>query len=168
MPARLRLVKRRPSAIHCELMRLKAVVSCSLVGAALCSGCGGTTTTTVETVIKQVPATPPPATQQSQSEATAPGTTSTAVEVAQPEGVKTVPDEILLRLNVAEEDLESRNLTYKVVRRHGAIEPTARAEWTVCAMTPAPGARVRAKAVIRLSVSRFTQPRCKLFSRRLR
>jgi hypothetical protein len=149
-------------------MRLKAVVSCSLLAAALCSGCGGTTTTTVETVIKQIPAIPPPATQQSQSEATAPGTTSTTVEVAQPEGAQTVPNEILLRLNVAEEDLESRNLSYKVVSRHGAIEPTAKAEWTVCAMTPVPGAHVRARTVIRLSVARFTRPRCKLFSHRNR
>jgi beta-lactam-binding protein with PASTA domain len=143
-------------------MKAKAAMIATCVSAAIGGGCGGTTTTTIETTVtERLPGTPgatsPPAGQAES------GTGATPAETGQQSQGEVVPNELELRLNVAEEDLESKGFTYKVVG-HGAFGAVAKANWTVCEMSPAPGAHVEKGTTIKLTIARFTKPRCKLLA----
>jgi len=134
--------------------------------AALAGGCGSNTTTTIETVVtKEVPSTSAQAEQAESAESTesAESGKAPAPATSQTPGDETVPNELDLRLNVAEEDLESRGFTYKVAA-HG-VSPAGKANWTVCEMSPAPGVVVKKGTTIRLVIARFTKPRCRTLGR---
>lgn len=140
-------------------MKAKAVMIATCVSAALGGGCGGTTTTTIETTVtERLPGTTLPPAGQAES-----GKGATPAESGQPSRTEVVPDELDLRLDVAEEDLESKGFAYQLVG-HGAFGAVAKANWTVCEMSPAPGAHVEKGATIKLTIARFTKPRCKLLA----
>ena len=128
-----------------------------LLSAVLAAGCGGATTTTVETVItKQAPTAPAQAPAESSStEATSSGqhTSSAAGEGSHEEHGGTVPNEVKVRLDVAEEELESEKLSYKVVGG-GVYGVVVKSNWTVCEMKPSPGTRVAPRSTVRLIVAR--------------
>jgi hypothetical protein len=143
-------------------MKAKAVIIATCVSAAVGGGCGGTTTTTIETTVtERLPGTPgatsPPAGQAES------GAGASTAESGQPSPGTVVPDELDLRLDVAEEDLESKGFAYQLVG-HGAFGAVAKANWTVCEMAPSPGAHVEKGATIKLTIARFTKPRCKLLA----
>ena len=119
------------------------------------TGCGGATTTTVETVVTKQVVAPAPTTQTGSTETTSPGqrTNSTAGEASQTGQSQTVPNEIKVRLDVAEEELESKKLSYKVVGG-GAFGVIVKSNWTVCEMKPPPGTHVAPRSTIRLIVAR--------------
>lgn len=127
-----------------------------LLSAVLAAGCGGATTTTVETVItKQTSTTPAQAPAETQSaETTSPDhTNSTAGEASRTGHSQTVPNEIKVRLDVAEEEVESNNLSYKIVGG-GTFGVIVKSNWTVCEMKPSPGTRVAPRSTVRLIVAR--------------
>jgi hypothetical protein len=72
-----------------------------------------------------------------------------------------------VRLDVAEEELETKKLGFEVLGR-GPGGPAAKAQWTVCEMRPAPGTHVAQGATIRLVIKRFARPRCRLPRRKRR
>jgi hypothetical protein len=144
-------------------MKPRVAVIAACFSAALAGGCGSNTTTTIETVVtKEVPSTSAQAEQTESAEAAESGTTA-APAASQTPGRETVPNELDLRLDVAEEDLESRGFTYKVAA-HG-VSPVGKANWTVCEMSPAPGVMVKKGTTIRLVIARFTKPRCRTLGR---
>jgi hypothetical protein len=143
-------------------MKPRAVMIAACVSAALGGGCGGTTTTTIETTItERLPGTPGASSSPAgQGEA---GTGAAPAESSQQSRGEVVPEELDVRLNVAEEDLESKGLAYQVVG-HGAFGAVAKANWKVCEMSPPPGAHVEKGTTIKLTIARFTRPRCKTFT----
>lgn len=128
------------------------VTGASLVAA----GCGGSTTT-VETVItKQAATTPAETSAETGRVQTAPPvqhTSSGAGEGSHGEHGGTVPNETKVRLDVAEEELESRKLAYKVVGG-GLFGVVVKSHWTVCEVKPPPGTHVGSGTTVRLIVAR--------------
>jgi hypothetical protein len=134
---------------------------------ALWAGCGSNTTTTIETVVTQLPSTAAVPAPLGQTGTTEPTATTTAAAAGQAKAGETVPNELELRLIVAEEDLESRGLAYKVVKVEGRhrFGSVAKADWTVCEMRPPPGASIAKGTEIGLVIARFSRPRCKALRR---
>ena len=119
----------------------------TVMTAALCSGCGGTSTSTVETAInKQAVTTPTATTPQPE-----PTQSSVAGESPDQEQGGTVPNEIGVRLDVAVRDLEGKKVKYKVVRPGTS---GAKINWTVCKTNPLPRTHLESGTTIRLIVAR--------------
>jgi hypothetical protein len=99
-----------------------------------------------------------PVTQTNQSTAatapTSPATTPTAgaPEEATHEATGTVPNETGLELRVAERNLRTKRVPYKVLRRSpsaAAVSPT----WLVCTSNPAPRSHLESGTVVKLIVA---------------
>jgi hypothetical protein len=69
------------------------------------------------------------------------------------ESHRTVPNETHVRLDVAEEELESSQLAYKVVGG-GTFGVVVKSDWTVCEMKPSPGTHVEPGSTVRLIIAR--------------
>jgi PASTA domain-containing protein len=106
------------------------------------AGCGESTTT-VETGVTKRPSAPTAPAQ--------PQTPSVGEEVPNEQHVGAVPNEIGLRLDFAEKDLNSKKLPYKVIG--GSSGGVARGDWTVCEMNPAPRTHLEFGTTIRLLVA---------------
>jgi hypothetical protein len=128
-----------------------AITACGAVVVGLLAGCGSSenanksspsTVTVIEkTVTQQAPA-------QSQSSAAAP----TPTPAPAPSKVS-VPNEVGERLDVAEDDLRSKGLTFREVGG-GSFGIVVRSNWTVCRSKPSAGTNVNEGAVVRLIVDR--------------
>jgi hypothetical protein len=106
------------------------------------AGCGESTTTVKTGVAK------PPNTSTAPVQSKTP---SIAGEVHNDQRVGTVPNEIGLRLDLAERDLNSKKLRYKVIG--GSSGGVARGDGRVCEMNPAPRTHLEFGTTIRLLVA---------------
>jgi hypothetical protein len=122
--------------------KTKALLLVAVTTAGL-AGCGESTTVVKTGVTKRLSTPTAPA---------QPKTPSVGGEVRNEQRVGTVPNEIGLRLNSAEKDLNSKKLPYKVIG--GSSGGVARGDWTVCEMNPSPRTHLEFGTTIRLLVAR--------------
>lgn len=149
------------------------------IGLIVLTGCGGATTTTINRTVTVTPQSAAPTAAQVREKAAAEAATKQeeaarsrregreaaaskraeehkeqeekAHEAA--EQHRTVPNVVKVRLDVAEEEIESAGLQYKVVGG-GLFGVIVKSNWTVCEMKPSPGTHIGSGATVRLIVAR--------------
>ena len=110
-----------------------------ILAAALGAGCGGSTATVATTTSER------------------PASTKTAAGAGSLKEPAAVPDEIHIRLDVAERDLARRGVPYRVIGG-GATGLGPPSDLTVCETNPAPRTHLESGTTVRLIVRRSCQP----------
>jgi hypothetical protein len=134
-------------------MRWLPAAAAVLLG--LLAGCGSSSDSgskpAVTTVIQQQTVTAPPAASETSTSTPAPAPSSSASSGASDR--VSVPNEVGERLDVAEDDLSSKGLTFQEIGG-GVVGIVVKSNWTVCQTKPSAGTKVSSGASIKLIVDR--------------
>jgi hypothetical protein len=120
----------------------------------LLAGCGSSSNSgskpSVTTVVEQQTVTPPPAASDTSTSTPAPAPASSPSSGS---GKVKVPDEVGQRLDVAEDDLSSKGLTFQEIGG-GVVGIVVKSNWTVCSTKPPAGTSVSSGSSVKLIVDR--------------
>jgi hypothetical protein len=120
----------------------------------LVASCGGSSDSgskpSVTTVVERQTVTAPPATSDTSTSTPAPAPASSASSGS---GKVKVPNEVGQRLDVAEDDLASKGLTFQEIGG-GVVGIVVKSNWTVCQTKPTAGTSVSSGARVKLIVDR--------------